>query len=484
MADWPPLINSVFTVTFPIYDNDGDPVTAAAALDSETSLDGAAFGDATNEATEISGGRGVYTLLLTSGEMNGDIITTITISTTTDSKDAVNVMYTVTRQLINLAFPTVSGRSIDVEATGEVGLDLDNTVGDYQTADFEADFLTAALIANGAIDAATFAAGAIDAAAIATDAIDADALAADAVAEIQGAYVTGTSDAGGSTITMIDAALTELDDVWIGSKIKFTSGAIDNQTRIITEFVAATDTVTFAPAVTASVGAGFTYEIHSHAPVDLQSWVGLVSGLLAPNALIAGAVDADVSNIQNDVITAASIAVGAIAADAFVAGAIDAAAIAADAIGAAEIANGAIDAATFAAGAIDAAAIATDAIDDDAIATGAIASTAFAAGAIDAAAIAANAITSSEFAQSAADLVFSSAGATMAEIPQGVPSATPRPDQAQMLIYMALRNRLDIDTGGGTDFKEIYNDAGVVITKKALTDDGTVYSEAEVETGP
>ena len=62
--------------------------------------------------------------------------------------------------------------------------------------------------------------------------------------------------------------------------------------------------------------------------------------------------------------------------------------------------------------------------------------------------------------------------------------ATPRPDQFAMLIYMALRNRLDIDTGGGTDFKEIYNDAGVVITKKALTDDGTVYSEAEMETGP
>jgi hypothetical protein len=49
---------------------------------------------------------------------------------------------------------------------------------------------------------------------------------------------------------------------------------------------------------------------------------------------------------------------------------------------------------------------------------------------------------------------------------------------------MALRNRLDIDTSGGTDYKEIYNDAGTVITKKALTDSGTIYSEAEMETGP
>lgn len=459
-------------------------MTAATGLDSEVSIDGAAFGDVTAEATEITGGRGVYTLALTAGEMNGDVITTITISTSTDSKDAVNVMYTVTRQLVDLAYPTVSGRSIDVLATGEVGIDLDNNNGALGTADFDADYLTNALladnviaaeqlaadaitaakVADATIDAATFAAGAIDAAAIATDAIDADALAADAVAEIQGAYVTGTSDAGGSTTTMVDAALTELDDVWNGSMIKFTSGAIDNQARLITDFDAATDTITFAPAVTASVGAGFTYEIHAHSAVDLQSWVGLVTALVTPNALVAGAVDSDVSAIQNDVITAASIAVGAIAADAFVAGAIDAAAIAANAITASEIADGAIDAATFAAGAIDAAAIAT--------------------GAIDADAIAANAITSSEFAQSAADLVFSSSGATLAELAQAAPAATPRPDQAMMLLYMALRNRLDIDTSGGTDYKEIYNNAGTVITKKALTDDGTTYSEAEMEIGP
>jgi len=49
------------------------------------------------------------------------------------------------------------------------------------TADFNANFLTAALIANGAIDAATFAAGAIDAAAVANAAIDAATFAAGAI---------------------------------------------------------------------------------------------------------------------------------------------------------------------------------------------------------------------------------------------------------------------------------------------------------------
>ncbi len=73
---------------------------------------------------------------------------------------------------------------------------------------------------------------------------------------------------------------------------------------------------------------------------------------------------------------------------------------------------------------------------------------------------------------------------TLTEIAQGVPSATPTHRDALMLIYMALRNRLDVDTSGGTDHKEVYNDANVVITKKVLTDDGSTYREDKMITGP
>src|SRR5688500_3600988 len=68
-----PKKNTAFRVTFPIWDADGDLVTGATALDSEVSIDGAAFSDCTNEATEI-GATGIYFLDLTSGEMNGDTI--------------------------------------------------------------------------------------------------------------------------------------------------------------------------------------------------------------------------------------------------------------------------------------------------------------------------------------------------------------------------------------------------------------------------
>lgn len=353
MPGWPIRKNDSggATLVFPIYDNDGDLVPGAAALDSERSIDQGTFTDCTNEAVEIATSSGMYSLVLTQAEINGDEIATITKTTTTDAKTAPNVIYTSTRNIDDLAFPATSGRSLLVAAGGEVAPDFANINGTLDAADIGADAITAAKIAANAIGASELATDAIGAAQIATAAIDADALADDAITEIR-SLVNGTSDSG-TTLTMVDAARTEADtDYFKGAFILFTSGNITGQVRLITAFTPASDTITFAPATTQAV-ATQNYEILPAARVDLQLWLGSVV-----NALVAGAVDADVSAIQNDVITAAAIANAAIDAATFAAGAINAAAIA----------NSAIDAATFAAGAIDAAAIATDAFDADALA--------------------------------------------------------------------------------------------------------------------
>ena len=71
-------------------------------------------------------------------------------------------------------------------------------------------------------------------------------------------------------------------------------------------------------------------------------------------------------------------------------------------------------------------------------------------------------------------------GATMAELAQGIPPATPSLEQALMALYMTLRNKLDVTA----TTKSVTNDAGTVIFKKALSDDGTTYSEAEAVSGP
>lgn len=70
----------------------------------------------------------------------------------------------------------------------------------------------------------------------------------------------------------------------------------------------------------------------------------------------------------------------------------------------------------------------------------------------------------------------------IAEIAQGVPSATPTLQNAVMLLYMTLRNKFDSQTSG-TDAMEIHNDAGTQIAIKLLTDDGSDYSEAKMTTG-
>ncbi len=74
--------------------------------------------------------------------------------------------------------------------------------------------------------------------------------------------------------------------------------------------------------------------------------------------------------------------------------------------------------------------------------------------------------------QAAADKVFGASGAAMAEL-TGVPSATPSPRNAMMLLFMTLRNKLTTTAS----LKSIYNSAGSGITTKVLSDDGTTYTE-------
>jgi len=73
-SSFPLKKNTATRIVFPILDNDGDLVrSGAAGLDSEYSLDGGAFTDCTNEATEI-GSSGIYYLDLTAAETNGDVV--------------------------------------------------------------------------------------------------------------------------------------------------------------------------------------------------------------------------------------------------------------------------------------------------------------------------------------------------------------------------------------------------------------------------
>lgn len=64
----------------------------------------------------------------------------------------------------------------------------------------------------------------------------------------------------------------------------------------------------------------------------------------------------------------------------------------------------------------------------------------------------------------------------MSELSPGVPSATPTVEAALMLLYMALRNRMDTTA---TELK-FYNDNGSVIARAPLTDDGNLFRRDEL----
>lgn len=210
--------------------------------------------------------------------------------------------------------------------------------------------------------------------------------------------VSGTADAGGTTTTMVDAARTEAaTDHWKGQAIVFTSGTNLGLGALITAFDAATDTMTFTPAVPAAIGAGVTYQI-----------------LPAAQAILAGLVHTGATVPTVTTLTGHTANTG----DPF-----------------ARI--GALGAGL----------------------TG----------------IPWNAAWDAEV-QSEVDDALNTA---ISELGVAAPTATPTVRTALMLMYMALRNKLDVQTSG-VDAIEVHNDAGTQICSKAITDDGLDYSEAKM----
>jgi len=356
-----PRKNIAYRVSFPILDADGDLVTGAAALDSEVSIDGAAFADATSEATEIATASGVYFLDLTAAEMNGDTIAVIVKTSTAGAKTTTIVMYPeevgdyradvvrwngsavatptvagvpevdVTHWIgTAAATPTVAGvPEVDVThfngtagtfAAGRPEVNTSHVGGTLQTAgdiigdtnDIQAR-LPAALV-GGRIDASVgaVAANAITAAAIATGAIDADALAADAGTEIAAAVWNEDATAHQTLGTFGQA---------IGDPV-------------------ADATTIYQSVVTDAAGVNVAADIvavKADTAAILVDTGTTLDGRI-PAALVGGRMDASVGAVAANAITAAGIADGAIDAATFAAGAIDAAAIAANAIGASELA--------------------------------------------------------------------------------------------------------------------------------------------------
>ena len=291
MADWPPKKNAAFTWTFFIRDADGDLVSGAAALDVESSGDGAAFADVAG--AEVDEGEGNYSCPISAAEMNFDRVSLICKTGTAGAKTAAQVVYTATRQLLDLSFPASSGRSTQVETDGMVHADVKEHLGVAPNA-----------LLSGRYDASigAMAAAVLTAAAIATDAITAAKIAAGAI---------GVSEAPN-----LDAAITtRATPAQVNTEVDTALADIH------LDHLLAVDTPAPLPGVTGSI-------LNDLLEDDAGIW-----------RLIANALEQVWSVVTRDITggTIDTIGTGGIVAGSFAAAAIDAAAIATDAIGSAEM---------------------------------------------------------------------------------------------------------------------------------------------------
>lgn len=154
---------------------------------------------------------------------------------------------------------------------------------DVQVFAMNANTITAAAVATGAIDADALATDGVDeiaaavAAAVDTAAISAEIAAVQTVVDdldtrIPASLLNGkmratnqlfdsTADSG-TTTTFVDAAITALpDDQIVGNWVEFTSGNAQYNVRLITDFDSTTNTVTFTPAATSAILVGDNYNV-------------------------------------------------------------------------------------------------------------------------------------------------------------------------------------------------------------------------------
>lgn len=198
-----PRKNTAYRFYFAIRKpSDSTLITTWTGQDSEVSLDGAAYSDCTNEATEI-GTSGTGYIDLTSSEMNADCVLLKVTVTNTGAVPLVFALYP--------------------EEVGDYRANAVQISGDSQAADTLELFAEALDQSTGQIDNGSFAAGAIDAAAIANGAIDAATFAADVDAEFLSYIVddatridaSALNTASGTSIPAILADTNELQTDWV-----------------------------------------------------------------------------------------------------------------------------------------------------------------------------------------------------------------------------------------------------------------------------
>lgn len=125
-----PKKNAAYKIYICLYDSSGDIVNnpTIAAGDFKVSTDGGTVGNLATLPSVAPASSDQVMIDLSADEMNGDNVHIIYKDQTSPKawQDGDITIHTTARQIDDLAFPTTSGRGIDVETGGTVGLDFAN----------------------------------------------------------------------------------------------------------------------------------------------------------------------------------------------------------------------------------------------------------------------------------------------------------------------------------------------------------------------
>lgn len=492
--------STAISVPFYVHDTSGVGVTGLVTGDftKRISKNGGAFAAMTVTVTELE--NGWYSLPLDTSHT--DTLGLLSISLAAAGAVRANLQFRVfARAFDDLAFPTVSGRSLDVGTTGGAGIDWANVKAPTTSLNLSGTTI-GALTANN--DKTGYSLTALESLNV----------------------HSGTAQSGSTSTTLnLAAGASATDQIYRSEVLKLYGGTGAGQARVIVNYDGTTKIATVDRAWLIAPDNTTTYAVLSldapcvdvgcevlaasvSAPVTVgtnndKSSYSLTAGSLATSTFAAGAIDSTVfaqsaadriwssasrtltalstslaqsvwDVLESAISTANSIGVKVKTALPAVLPGASGGLPTTDANNAVKVQSGTgtnqinlssgnvmLTATTHTGATIPTVTTTNN------IGAGGITSASFAASAIDATA----------FSQGAADRVKLT---TLSELAQGVPSITPTLGDALMAWYMEWRNQ----TTSTADTKSVRNDAGTVVMKFSLSDDGTTFTKGKVVSGP
>lgn len=220
-----------------------------AAGDFKVSIDGGALANPATLPAVTPAASKMVKVTLSASEMNGDNITLIASDAAgAEWCDVIINIPTSARQIDDLAFPTVSGRSLDVTATGAAGIDWGNVENPTTAVDLSGTDIQLADTTTTVTNSVT------------ADMTKINGVAASAANLEQGAFALqrGAAIAGTLSATQMSTDLAETTaNHFNGRIITWTSGALNKQSTDITAY-SATGVLTYTTTTEApSIGDTF-----------------------------------------------------------------------------------------------------------------------------------------------------------------------------------------------------------------------------------